>query len=31
MGLRPTRVNENPHVIPAYGHAMACPYTGRRE
>ncbi len=31
MGLGPTRVNDNPHVMPAYGHAMACPYSGRRE
>ena len=28
MGSQPTRVNENPH-IPAYGHAMACPYSGQ--
>jgi hypothetical protein len=27
MNTQPTRVNENPHVIPAYGHAMACPYS----
>jgi hypothetical protein len=30
MGLQSTRVNENPRVIPAYGHAMACPYSRRR-
>jgi hypothetical protein len=30
MGVQPTRANENPHVIPAYRHAMACPYSGRR-
>jgi hypothetical protein len=30
MGVRPTRVNEDPHVILPFGHAMACPYVGRR-
>jgi len=30
MGLQPNRVHEKPHVIPAYGHAMACPYSLRR-
>ncbi len=30
MALQPTRVNDNLRFIPAYGHAMACPYSGRR-
>jgi len=30
MGSQPARVNENPHVVLAYGPAMACPYRGRR-